>query len=165
MSTDIVDNLLIQWKEERPDLSSDSLGIVVRIHHLAKLFTDRATDALTAVDLNLWEYDVLSALCRQGEPFRLTASELSFENRLSTGAMTNRIDRLEARELVRRLADPDDRRSVHIELTTKGRELMSKAVELRLDAAEDSLQRLARNDRQALTMLLRKVLVHEDDAT
>lgn len=162
MSTDIVDNLLIQWEEERPDLNAESLGVVVRIHHLAKALSDRAADALDAVGLSLWEYDVLSALRRQGRPFRLTASELAAENRLSTGAMTNRIDKLEARNLVTRAADADDRRSIQVELTEHGRELMSTALERRLDAAEDSLRRLDENDRVALATLLRKILVYEE---
>lgn len=165
MNGDNVDNLLIQWEEERPDLSPESLGIVVRIHHLAKALTDRATLALETVGLSLWEYDVLSALRRQGRPFRLTASELASENRLSTGAMTNRIDRLEARDLVQRAQDPDDRRSVQVELTEYGHQLMSAALEVRLDAAEISLQQLSGKDRAELASLLRKVLIHEDTAT
>lgn len=162
MTEDIVDNLLIQWEDERPDLSSDSLGIVVRILHLAKLLSDRATQALSAIDLNLWEYDVLSALRRQGEPFRLSASELAIESRLSTGAMTNRIDKLEHRKLVRRIADPNDRRSIQVELASRGKTIMSNALELRLEAAEDSLQCMNSEERQALAILLRKILVRED---
>jgi hypothetical protein len=70
MKKDAIDQILDQWSEERPDLNTASLGVVIRVMTLYRSFSRQATRALEGVDLELWEYDVLSALRRQGEPQR-----------------------------------------------------------------------------------------------
>ena len=101
---DAVDEILEQWSEERPELDPDSLGVVIRVMSLYREFHRQATAALKPLGLELFEYDVLSALRRQGKPFELAATALARETGLSTGAMTNRIDKLEGRGLV---SDPE----------------------------------------------------------
>lgn len=154
---DAVDEILGQWSDERPELDTASLGVVVRIMSLQKDFLKQATRALEPLDLELFEYDVLSALRRQGAPFALPATRLARETGLSSGAMTNRIDRLETRGLVRRRADKQDRRSVVVSLTAAGQRVIDAAIQLRLDAADDSLQGLAAGERAELAALLRKL--------
>ena len=102
--------------------------------------------------------DVLTALRRQGRPYQLTASELARESLLSSGAMTNRIDRLEERGLVEREADPDDRRGVLVRLTEVGLELVDKALEARLSLADAQIASLTPEERQAISLGLRKVM-------
>ena len=104
------------------------------------------------------EYDVLTALRRQGRPYQLTASELARESLLSSGAMTHRIDRLEERGLVEREADPDDRRGVLVRLTEVGLELVDKALEARLNLADAQIATLTPEERQAISLGLRKVM-------
>jgi DNA-binding MarR family transcriptional regulator len=157
MKTDAVDDILEQWSEERPELETDSLGVVIRITSLSRAFLRRAAEALEPLDLELFEYDVLSALRRQGRPYALPATGLAKETGLSSGAMTNRIDKLESRGLVTRKADKSDRRAVIVSLTAKGKRAIDDAIQLRLDAADDSLQGLTRRERSALAALLRKV--------
>ena len=157
MNKDAVDEILEQWSEERPELDTGSLGVVVRVMALNKSLVREATSALGSLDIELFEYDVLSALRRQGEPFALPATGLAHETGLSTGAMTNRIDKLEAKGLVCRQSDTADRRSVVVSLTPKGSKLIDKAIQLRLDAADESLQSLSRSERSDLAGLLRKV--------
>src|SRR5210317_608148 len=142
MKKDPIDEILDQWSEERPDLDTASLGVVIRVMTLYRSFQRQATRALEPLDLELWEYDVLSVLRRQGKPYALAATGLARETGLSSGAMTNRIDRLEARGLVRRKPDPHDRRGVIVSLTAKGRKLIDKAIQHRLDSAKESLQAL-----------------------
>ncbi len=159
MQRDSVDEILEQWSEERPDLDTSSLGVVIRIMALYKAFLRQATSALEEVGLELWEYDVLSALRRQGPPFLLPATGLARETDLSSGAMTNRIDRLESRRLVRRQPDAADRRGVNVSLTARGKRLIDAAIRHRLDAARDSLQTISAAERLQLAKLLRAVVL------
>jgi DNA-binding MarR family transcriptional regulator len=157
MTKDAVDEILEQWSEERPELDTASLGVVIRVMSLNKVFAQQAAAALEPLDLELFEYDVLSALRRHGKPFSLPATKLANETALSSGAMTNRIDRLEARGLVSRRSDKKDRRSVVVSLTASGQRLIDDAIRLRLDAANGSLEGISKKERGNLSALLRKV--------
>lgn len=163
MTKDAVDAMLEQWQAERPDLDTSSLSVVVRILTLHKPLLRQATRALEPIELELWEYDVLSVLRRQGRPYSLTATALAEATGLSTGAMTNRIDGLEARGFVRRSTGPTDRRSVIVSLTTNGRRIIDKAMSLRLEAAKRSLKGLRPAERARLAALLRKVVLTTRD--
>ena len=162
MKTDAIDDILGQWSDERPELDPASLGIVVRIMSLDRTFLRQAANALEPLGLELFEYDAMSALRRQGRPYALSASGLAHETGLSSGAMTNRIDRLEARGLVRRRPDKADRRGVTVMLTARGKKLIDDAIRLRIDAAEESLDGLSRRERDQLVTLLRKLRLTAD---
>lgn len=157
MKKDAVDEILEQWSSERPELDTSGLGVVVRVMTLNKRFARDAAAALAPLDIELFEYDVLSALRRQGEPFALPATGLARETGLSPGAMTNRIDKLETRGLVCRHRDESDRRSVVVALTQVGKTLIDDAIQLRLDAADDALQGASEEELGELAALLRKV--------
>jgi DNA-binding MarR family transcriptional regulator len=155
---DRVDRLLEQWADERPELDCGGLDVVARVQDAAKLLRRSDNEALKALELKMSEYDVLSALRRQGAPYQLPATELAQESLLSSGAMTNRIDGLEARGLVERETDPNDRRGVLVRLTSAGRRLVDDAIEARLHVAEEQLSRLSQRDRKALSAGLRKII-------
>lgn len=157
MKIDAVDDILDQWSEERPELETDSLGVVIRVTSLSRSFLRQATEALAPLDIELFEYDVLSALRRQGKPYALAASGLARETGLSTGAMTNRINKLESRGLVIRQADKSDRRAVIVSLTADGKKAIDAAIKLRLEAADESLRGLSARECRDLASLLRKV--------
>lgn len=165
MKTDAIDDILEQWSEERPELETESLGVVIRIMSLSRAFLRQATEALAPLDLELFEYDVLSALRRQGRPYALPATGLAKETGLSSGAMTNRVDRLEDRGLVSRSTDKSDRRAVIVSLTPKGRRIIDDAIQLRLDAADESLQGLSDQEIGNLASLLRKVRLTGNETT
>lgn len=156
---DVVDQMLHQWSDQRPELDTASLGVVVRVMSLYRSFQRQADRALAPLGLELYEYDVLSALRRQGGSFELAASALAHQTGLSTGAMTNRVDELEARGLVRRRHDKVDRRAVMVSLTPKGRQAIDDAIQLRLSAADDALDGLSDIERSRLADLLRKVVL------
>jgi DNA-binding MarR family transcriptional regulator len=162
MMKDAIDDMLDQWSAERPELDTAPLGVVIRVMALYRRFSRQATRALEPLSLELWEYDVLSALRRQGKPYALPAMALARETDLSSGAMTNRIDRLEERGFVRREADENDRRSVIVVLTREGRKAIDKAIRYRLEAARESLQDLSGAERRELSSLLRKIVLSED---
>ena len=157
MKNDVVDEILQQWSQERPELDTASLGVVIRIMSLHRAFLRQAAQALEPFALELFEYDVLSALRRQGKPYALPATGLATETGLSSGAMTNRIDKLEARRLVRRRPDKRDRRGVIVSLTAGGKRVIDDAIQSRVDAADKSLQGLSSKERNDLAALLRKV--------
>ncbi len=157
MEKDAVDDILDQWSEERPELDTASLGVVIRVMSLYRAFVRQATEALRPLDLELFEYDVLAALRRQGQPYSLAATGLARATGLSSGATTNRVDRLTERGLVRRRQASSDRRGVIVTLTARGRRAIDEAIQLRLDAADDSLRGIGSKERKQLAALLRKV--------
>jgi DNA-binding MarR family transcriptional regulator len=159
---DAIDDILEQWSEERPELDTASLGVVIRVMSLYRAFVRQAGQALEPLALELFEYDVMSALRRQGRPCALTATRLAKATGLSSGAMTNRVDKLEERGLVRRRSDPGDRRGVIVSLTQRGKKTIDKAIQLRLDAADEGLQTLTSAEKQRLVALLRKVKLAGD---
>lgn len=163
MEKDAIDEILDQWSEERPDLDTTSLGVVIRVMTLYRSLSRQATRALEPLDLELWEYDVLSALRRQGAPYALPATRLARETDLSSGAMTNRIDRLESRGFVRRRQDRNDRRGVNVSLTAKGRKLIDRAILHRLESAKDSLEALDAEQQHELGQLLRTAVLAAPD--
>ena len=163
MQKDNIDELKDDWGRQRPELNSEPMGIVLRIHLLAKLLGAQTSQRLGDFDLQWWQYDVLSALRRQGSPFLLAASELAHEAMLSSGAMTNRIDRLEEAGLIQRLRDEADGRRVLVCLTVRGRKLIDSATEARFEVATRALHGLNLEQRQQLGDLLRDLLLAQSE--
>ncbi len=155
---DRIDQIREQWTRERPDLDSGGFGVVGRLLLLGKLLERRVSRVLAPLDLGLWAFDVLATLRRQGPPYRLTPTELSRATLLTPGAMTNRVDRLEAAGLVRREAEPNDRRGVRVVLAKAGLELVDRAIEVRFAEAESAAKVLSSRDRTTLIRLLRQLL-------
>lgn len=158
---DAVDEMLDQWRRERPDLDSSGMGVVLRIQILAGIFADRLKETLAPSGLAPWEFDVLSALRRAG-PDGLSPTELCESAQLTSGAMTHRIDRLEEPGFVQRRAAEDDRRSIRVVLTSKGRAVVDEVIGARMADAYRSVAALGRKRRAELVRLLRAVSVSLD---
>lgn len=152
---DSVDRILEQWRTQRPDLDSSPMGIVGRIQRLSRQLERALTKHFATHDLALWEFDVLGTLRRAG---RLTAGQLVAETMVTSGAMTNRVDRLATRGLVQRETEPGNRRSVYISLTEDGRKLIDKLVEAHVRLETELLQALEPKERAQLAGLLRTLL-------
>lgn len=162
MNKDIIDELQQDWSQERPDLDLEPMGVVLRIQALAKILSEQTAERLQEFDLEWWQYDVLSALRRQGRPYTMAATELAEANRLTSGAMTNRIDGLENAGLVKRLKDSRDRRRVLVRLTRKGLHLIERATEARFNVADSALVGLSPYQKERLSNLLRTVLTAQE---
>jgi DNA-binding MarR family transcriptional regulator len=162
MTRDVIDELQNDWSLERPDLNIEPMGVVLRIQALAKIFGDQTSAKLQEFDLQWWQYDVLSTLRRQGKPFIMAATELASSNMLTSGAMTNRIDRLEEDKLVQRIKDAKDGRRVLVKLTNKGLKLIEDATRARFETATDALVGLSTHQRDSLSDLLRVVLSYQE---
>lgn len=156
---DVFDEARLQWARERPDLDPSGAEVIWRISFLHRHLKKLAGKRLGGYDLPVWSFDVLSALRRNGPPFQVTPTELCEATQLSSGAMTNRLDRLEESGMVERLPDPGDRRGVLIQLTAEGKELVDKALKARFDQANDAVSSLTATEREQLAVLLRKLVV------
>ena len=159
MEQDAVDDLLEQWREERPELDVSALAITVRIEMLSKLMKSDTAKSLSRAGLKTWEYDVLSGLRRQGPPFELPTTQIAKESLMTSGAMTTRIDHLEERGLVQREPDPNDRRGVRVGLTERGMVIIDDTIQSRLTAADVSARILNKSERAAFENGLRKLMV------
>ncbi|GAA3093935.1 MarR family winged helix-turn-helix transcriptional regulator [Streptosporangium carneum] len=160
--SDEVDRLVAAWRQERPDLDVEPLQVLSRVSRLAR-HLDRARRAAFAEHhLENWEFDVLTALRRAGEPYELSPGALLRATLVTSGTMTNRIDRLTAAGLVRRRPDPEDRRGVLVSLTDAGRARVDNAFADLLRRERDLLAGLGKHEQQALSGLLRTLLVPFD---
>ncbi|GAA2970709.1 DNA-binding MarR family transcriptional regulator [Microbacterium terrae] len=155
--TDEVDRIVEAWIAQRPDLDFSPLGVLSRVDRLSRHLDRARRDAFRRSDLEPWEWDVLSALRRAGEPFQLSPKQLLQQTLVSSGTMTNRIDRLVGRRLVRREADPGDGRSVLVTMTDDGKTRVDAAITRLVDAEALLLGTLSRGDRERLAGLLRKL--------
>ncbi|MEU8245243.1 MarR family transcriptional regulator [Nonomuraea sp. NPDC048916] len=159
---DEVDRLVRAWREERPDLDVEPLQVLSRVSRLAR-HLDRARRAAFAEhDLEPWEFDVLTALRRAGKPYELSPGSLIRATLVTSGTMTNRIDRLAQAGLVVRRPDPEDRRGVLVSLTEAGRARVDAAFSDLLRRERELLSGLGADDRRTLAALLRTLLTPFD---
>ncbi len=157
-SPDAVDDLLKGWRAARPDLDPAPLATVGRVIVLAKHLERSVEAALGAHGLALGQFDILATLRRQGPRGALAPSQLLQSVMLSSGGMTNRLDKLEAAGLIARRPDANDRRGVVAELTAKGCKLIDAATATRFAEAEASQPKLSAKEKDALADLLRRWL-------
>jgi DNA-binding MarR family transcriptional regulator len=156
---DNVDWRMDQWRVERPDIDPAPMGVVGRIQRACRLLERELRDNFARHGLQIWEFDMLGTLLRSGPPYRLTAGQLVEASMVTSGAITNRIDRLVAKELVTREVDPLNRRSVLITLTASGKELVDRVVVDHVDLEARLLAGLGGREQEMLAGLLRDLLI------
>jgi DNA-binding MarR family transcriptional regulator len=160
---DEVDDLVAAWRAQRPDLDVEPMQVLSRISRLARHLDIARRGAFTEHGLESWEFDVLSALRRQGPPLQLTPGALLRATLVTSGTMTNRIDRLAAANLVRREPDPRDKRGVLVTLTEPGRERVDAALDGLLRRERVLLAGLDTGERSSLADLMRILLAPFDN--
>jgi DNA-binding MarR family transcriptional regulator len=156
---DEVDRLVEAWARERGDLDLRPMEVLSRVTRLGHHLDRARRQAFAEHDLEPWEFDVLAALRRAGAPYELSPGRLLRETLVTSGTMTNRVDRLAARGLVERLPDPRDRRGVLVRLTDTGRTTVDGALSGLLDRERALLAALAPADQQRLAALLRTLVL------
>ena len=156
---DEVDALVEAWSRERPDLDLTPMRVLSRVTRLARHLDRQRAAAFAAHDLESWEFDVLAALRRAGPPNQLSPGQLIRETMVTSGTMTNRVDRLAARGLVERDLHPDDKRGVLVRLTPAGREAVDAALADLLAAERQLLAGMGEDDQHQLADTLRRLLV------
>lgn len=155
---DEVDDLVAAWQRERADLDLGPVEVFSRIGRLARQLDLARREAFAEHDIETWEFDVLTALRRAGEPYRLTPGRLVKETLVTSGTMTNRVDRLVHRGLVRRSPDPDDRRGVLVGLTPAGKRVVDAAFAALLERERGLLAELPVADQHRLAGLLKTLM-------
>jgi DNA-binding MarR family transcriptional regulator len=159
---DDVDRLIAAWERERPDIDVSPMHVLSRVTRLA-LHLDRARRrAFADHGLEPSEFDVLSALRRSGPPHQLSPGRLVQETLVTSGTMTNRVDRLVRKGLVERRPDPGDRRGVQVRLTDTGLTAVDGALDALLDEEKALLGDLSPDDARALADSLRALSRHFD---
>jgi DNA-binding MarR family transcriptional regulator len=151
------------WIQDIPNLDLEVEAIVDRMNGLSRRFKRSLNDVIAEHGLAYGEWEVLGMLRRAGPPFRRSAGELAKFSELSSGAMTNRLDRLEKEGLVKRLADPDDRRGVLVELTDAGQTkwLESAGAEAEREALIGAA--LTNREKEELNSLLRRLMLEFEE--
>lgn len=156
--SDEVDRLVDAWRRERPDLDVTPMEVLSRVTRLARHLDRHRSAAFGAHGLESWEFDVLSALRRAGPPYRLSPGALLRATGVTSGTMTNRVDRLAARGLVGRTDHPEDRRGVVVTLTEDGRARVDAALSDLLTAEHQLLGALSPAEQEQLAAALRRLL-------
>ena len=154
---DEVDRIVVSWRRERPDLDFSPLEVLSRVGRLAKLLDRARKDAFHKSKLESWEFDVLAALRREGSPYQLSPKALLQQTLVSSGTMTNRIDRLVDSGLVVRREDPNDGRGVLVELTASGLTRVDAAITRLVDAEAQLLSSLSRAEQKRLAESLKRL--------
>jgi DNA-binding MarR family transcriptional regulator len=159
---DEVDRLIAGWRRALPEVDSSPLEVLSRVTRLARHLDRQRTTVLARHDLEIWTFDVLSALRRCGPPHQLSPGQLVAQTMVTSGTMTNRIDHLEQRGLVRRRPDPADARSVQVQLTAAGRRRVDAALGDLVTRENAILGALDDDARATLAELLRRVVAPFD---
>ena len=147
-----------EWRRERPDLDPAPQGVIGRLHLVALELTQRLVDVYARFGLSEGEFDVLATLRRAGAPFERPAGELADHTLVTTGGLTKRVDRLEARGLVERRVEASDARKRLVRLTPEGRRLIDRAIAAHLENEHRLVDELGTTDAAALERILTRWL-------
>jgi DNA-binding MarR family transcriptional regulator len=156
---DHVDRVRAEWAAERPELDTEPIAVVARVGRLARLLDGELNRVFEGHGIRRDGFDVLAALRRSGAPYRLSPTSLYARLMRSSGAVANRLGRLEAAGLVRRVPDPDDGRGLLVELTRTGRRVVDAVAEPHLDNERALLAALTPREQRDLARLLKKLLL------
>ena len=156
--TDAVDAIIQQWRQERPELDTREMGVIGRLKRCAALLQPRLDDTFSSFDMSNWEFDVLATLRRSGAPYRLTPTSLFSTMMVTSGTMTHRMQRLEARGLIKRIPNEEDARSMIVQLTTSGFKLIDRAVTAHVENEHNILAPLKLTEFDQLEASLKKLL-------
>ncbi|MBW3695888.1 MarR family transcriptional regulator [Vibrio sp. T187] len=152
---DAIDRVVEQWAKEKPELETEPMAMMGRIMRIAKYMETQVADLHKKYDMKLGEFDVLATLRRSGKPYRLTPSELIESMMLTSGAMTNRLDKLEAKGLIVRAHSKEDRRSVTVELTKDGLVLIDQMMSEHVETQKYLVKSLSATQKKNTNQLLK----------
>jgi DNA-binding MarR family transcriptional regulator len=162
---DSIARILSEWRRERPELDASAVGIHGRIIRLAAYMVRRTDGWLSPLGLSWEAFSLIVTLRRSGKPYELRPTDILKESLLTSGAVTNRIDRVESMGLVERIRTKGDRRSYAIRLTPAGKRLADKAIENHVVALKRSLGALNESEQKQLAKLLAKLLSAAESPT
>lgn len=156
---DIIDDLVSEWNREEPSLDVSAMEVVGRLILLGKILEKRAGKAIQDSKIHYTDLDVLATLRRNGQPYELTPKQLMKSVLITSGSMTALLDRLEKLNLIIRTRDESDKRIKKARLTKLGISVIDKAIKIRFEEANNSISALESQERDSLSILLKKLLV------
>ena len=163
MNQDEVDRLITAWQKARPDLDFSPLSVLSRITRISKHLDIARRNAFA--ELDTWGFDVLASLRRVGAPYQMSPGQLIQETMVTSGTMTNRLDRLEELGLINRAPDPVDGRAIVVTLTKSGMKVVDSAMEELLSREREFLNMLSKSELNQLAALLREIAIPFDSPT
>jgi len=155
---DIIDLLVDDWKQERPELNAEAMHVVGRILKLGKVLEKQAGTALKSSNIHYTDLDVLATIRRSGPPYQLAPKQLMESVLITSGAMTALLERLTKLELISRMPAEHDGRVKLAALTNKGKQVIDEAIVVRFAQANSAVKGLTRTEQKALGGLLKKML-------
>ncbi|PQZ93682.1 MarR family transcriptional regulator [Arthrobacter sp. MYb227] len=155
--TDQVDRILEQWHREKPELDVSPMAVIGRLSRAALSIESRLAGTFAEHGLDTSSFDVLATLLRNGTPYRLTPAELARESMISTSAVAQRLNKMEARGLVTRESNPNDGRGTLVSLSRVGKELIEKALPDHLETERAILSPLSSEEQATLALLLSRI--------
>ncbi len=150
-----IDKIKAQWARQRPDLDTEPMALIGRITRLSAHLSEEMGKTFARHGLNGPSFDMLATLLRSGPPHALSPNQLLETMMVTSGTMTNRIDQLEKDDLVIRVRNPDDKRSVLVQLTGKGQKIIDAAVTDHVETQKKLVAGLSGDERGNLNALLR----------
>ena len=157
---DRIDELVAQWGEERPDLDTEVMAVIARLLAVGELVGRRIDRSAAEHGLDRGQGDVLFTLRRAGAPYRLSPTQLAASLLVTSGTMTNRLDRLQQRGLIQRVPNPRDRRGTDVRLTAAGVRLADELVSAHVANEQELLAPLSARERDQLVRITRKLFAH-----
>jgi DNA-binding MarR family transcriptional regulator len=147
---DAVDHIMNQWRRERPDLDPSPMGLIGRLARCEMLLRRKLDETFERFGMTSWEFDVLATLRRAGHPYSLAPTALYSSLMVTSGTMTHRLQRLEKVGLVERVKSSEDLRSMLVQLTEAGLNLINQAVEAHIANEQAILDLLPAESRKQL---------------
>ena len=157
-TSDTIDEFIKAWRRERPDLDPSPLGILGRVQRISARLVSATEDLLEPMQIGWEAFSLIVSLRRAGKPYAMRPTDIYRQSLITSGAATNRIDRVSKLGLVRRVPDPSDRRGIIVELTPSGKALADRAIDLQFAMLDERLSALTRSERAQLSALLSKLL-------
>lgn len=155
MTQDALDLLVDQWREQRPELDAETMAMFGRLARLHNHLANRIWEHHKLLGFSRFDFDVLATLRRSGPPYRLTPTELYRASMLTSGAMTNRLDKLEQAGLIERRHSATDRRSIEVQLTEQGLRMIDDALPQHVAHEQQLASPLSPAQQQQLNQLLK----------
>jgi DNA-binding MarR family transcriptional regulator len=165
MEEDHVDRVREQWRAVRPDVDTSPIAIVARVGRAAAYFDQAINEGMARHGLSRSSWDVLASLRRTGPPYELSPTDLYRGLMRTSGAMTNRLHRLERSGLIERAPDPGDGRGMLVRLTPQGRELVDEIAPEHMETERRLLEHLSAEEREHLESGLRRLLSSLEQAS
>lgn len=153
-----IEKIRSQWATQRPDLDTEPMALIGRLVRLSALFSEEMGRTFAKHGLNGANFDVLATLLRSGPPHALSPNQLLGTMMVTSGTMTNRIDQLVKDGLVARVPNPDDKRSVKVQLTKQGQLIIDAAVSDHVEVQKRLVGGLDERERIALNQLLERAI-------